>query len=579
MKLASMLLLGLQFLIGHIAYCQTLNLDFTQPIHYPFHWNGDTSKFIRHTGYLQSNSDLPNDQFAISRTIELNSPFQLDAELELKLKTSSLNYVDIILYGIQNDSIALQIRLGGSQDDLRLFSIQNGEEELLIDGPDKMTEQAHIHVGLIHHESGLLHLNYKQKDSSSFIQAGSYFIQDLTFYKLELRIRQSSQSFHKKHFIHHLYLGDIIQDTTPPSLQNTLSSGKTNWLFKFSEPILTDLTTISVNGIETQFVHQNSASISVPFKETIAESWYDVHISGVRDTAGNLMSDTALQFLHYLSKSIPYNGIVINEILFDPYPNGIDFIELYNNTDSFYELNDLMIGRISQNQIVEQQLISPIKMSFAPHSYLLLSENDSSICSQYSCPSPLYSMELDLPRMNNDSGEILLYTSSHTIDFLKYMNDWHTELLLNSEGVSLERINPNAPTNNKNNWHSATALCGFASPAAENSMYHLESESLGFSLHNSLITPNGDGIQDLLLLEYSFDKPSYLSSYIYDLNGVMIWQWHNNELLAFNGTLKWDLFYLNRLLSNGHYILFLKAFNLDGELLKKKLPFTVASQY
>ena len=57
------------------------------------------------------------------------------------------------------------------------------------------------------------------------------------------------------------------------------------------------------------------------------------------------------------------------------------------------------------------------------------------------------------------------------IDDFGYDDEMHFALLSTKEGVSLERINFDRPSIDKSNWHSASELAGFATPAYENSQF------------------------------------------------------------------------------------------------------------
>ena len=53
------------------------------------------------------------------------------------------------------------------------------------------------------------------------------------------------------------------------------------------------------------------------------------------------------------------------------------------------------------------------------------------------------------------------------LDAFSYDKDMHFELINDAEGVSLERIDQNAETNNAFNWHSAAETVGWGTPESK----------------------------------------------------------------------------------------------------------------
>ena len=566
-------------LLSGVALGQVLDLNFSHQDHYPNAWGGDTNKFQMKNGYLQSQSKQVNDLFQIYRRIDADTVFEFNCEVELNLKTSSLNYMVLSLEGAENDTTSYYIKLGGSKDNLSLIRSQNQVDQVIYEGTDRISEDAHLWLRLSMDQNQILYLSYKEKDSSKYTEVYRMRHSLVIPYRIGIQIKQSTATFHQQHFIHQIYLGPIRTDTIPPRITQVKSINRNQWLFKFNEDVSLLGAELLINAQPFMCETINKHSCLVTFPHKLAEKWYDVSIRGVQDSSGNMLVDSSFTFLHYISKAIPKQAIVVNELLFDPRPDGIDFIELYNNSDSIFDLRDLNIGRMQDAHFTDEARLSTTSIPFLSKSYLLLSSNDSIICSHYSCPKSRFTVNMNIPKMNNDTGNIVLFTQQHTVDSVHYSEEWHTELLSTTEGVSLERINPAGPSTLSDNWHSANSLSGSATPATQNSMFRKSQLASGFELDYKLISPDGDGIHDLLFLNYTQDKPSYLSSYIYSLDGKLIWQWHHNELLSFQGSLKWDLLTGDGLLPSGHYILFLKGFNFDGELIRKKLAFTVASQY
>ena len=86
--------------------------------------------------------------------------------------------------------------------------------------------------------------------------------------------------------------------------------------------------------------------------------------------------------------------------------------------------------------------------------------------SQYNCPYPENFLEMSsIPAYNNTSGTVILLYEGSIIDRFDYTETMHYSMLKTTEGVSLERINHNRPTQDASNWHSAAATVGFATPA------------------------------------------------------------------------------------------------------------------
>ena len=72
--------------------------------------------------------------------------------------------------------------------------------------------------------------------------------------------------------------------------------------------------------------------------------------------------------------------------------------------------------------------------------------------------------------MNDNEGSICLLTPAHImLDSVAYSDQMHVSFLLNTEGVSLERINPHIPGFIQSNWISAAQTVNFSTPCKRNS--------------------------------------------------------------------------------------------------------------
>ncbi|MBJ7427643.1 MAG: gliding motility-associated C-terminal domain-containing protein, partial [Bacteroidia bacterium] len=150
----------------------------------------------------------------------------------------------------------------------------------------------------------------------------------------------------------------------------------------------------------------------------------------------------------------------------------------------------------------------------------------------------------------------------------------HFTLIDNKEGVSLERIDFNKPTNDKNNWTSAASTSGFATPTYKNSQYlNFEIKNETLNIEPEVFTPNNDGTNDLVTFTYKFDRNRYTGTLqVFNAAGVLVKTLLNNLPLGAEGSVTWNgLSDANNSLPVGIYVVLFNYFNTDGssDTLKK----------
>ena len=180
--------------------------------------------------------------------------------------------------------------------------------------------------------------------------------------------------------------------------------------------------------------------------------------------------------------------------------------------------------------------------------------------------------------MNNTEGILSLYQSNSLLDSVSYHEDQHFNLLNDYNGVSLERINYENNGYDPNNWHSASSSEGYATSGYQNSQYiQTPKTTHQFELNSSIISPDGDGFEDFLVLKYQMNNLGYiLNGYIYNLAGFQVHHPFNNVLLSSDENLKWDGLDSNGIkLPIGNYILLIEAFNETGKIIKRKIAFGI----
>ncbi|MFN2430388.1 MAG: hypothetical protein ABR574_10250, partial [Cryomorphaceae bacterium] len=186
------------------------------------------------------------------------------------------------------------------------------------------------------------------------------------------------------------------------------------------------------------------------------------------------------------------------------------------------------------------------------------------------------------PAYNNGSGTVILADElENTIDLFDYLEEYHLSLLNSVKGVSLERLSFTRPTNDAGNWTSAAGQVGFATPGYLNSQYNPEGVSAThFELNEKIFSPDNDGFQDIMLINYTLDEPGSVASVkIFDRRGREVKNLENGLVLGTTGTISWDGVTDNGSKARiGPHIVFIDVFHPNGFTHTQKLPVIVAGK-
>lgn len=265
----------------------------------------------------------------------------------------------------------------------------------------------------------------------------------------------------------------------------------------------------------------------------------------------------------------PEDGdIVINEIMFNPLSGGSDWVELYNNSAKLIDLKLWELAAFSNDTISGNKMVEDHYLLY-PGEYVILAEDTLQILQNYPAYIPGNAIEMDIPSYSNDEGTVYLIHQNSIHDEVSYLDDWHFALLDDDDGKSLERIDPNANSNDKNNWHTAAEAIGFATPAGENSQLNTIVTSGTFSFSSETISPDNDGFEDVLKVSYEMAEPGLVANFtIYDDRGRLIAGVLSSELLSSSGTFIWDgVRDDNTKASIGLYVAVFEVFNIDGSVV------------
>ena len=364
---------------------------------------------------------------------------------------------------------------------------------------------------------------------------------------------------------------------------------------KFNEPVeLSSAQTIlnySVsNSIGNALIAQRDAVdfslVHLSFATSFSPSvLYNLSVINVKDLNNNMIAPNA-SFPFSLPDTVKPGDIVINEILFNSFTGGSDFVEIYNRSSKVIDLSTLKIANtnLSDGSLNVTSIIIATRKLFYPGQYLCITEEPLDIKSRYTAMNPDAFIDIvDLPSYNDDEGEVVLLDAAlNTIDRFHYLASYHFPLLNNVEGVSLERISPERITQDSSNWHSAATSVGYATPGYKNSQYSLSSsDGSEITIEPEIFSPDNDGNHDIVNIHYKYEKPGYTATVkIFDAVGRPVIDLVKNELLGTEeGAWSWDgINKDHEKASIGIYVIYIEAFATSGNVKKTKKTCVLASK-
>ena len=324
-------------------------------------------------------------------------------------------------------------------------------------------------------------------------------------------------------------------------------------------------------------VPQNAIAISPLFDKVrlnlstplSANTIYTVTANSITDCAGNIIASKNVARVGLSSVADSFD-IVINEILFNPKPNGVDYVEIYNRSNKIINLKQIYIANRNTTGVISSinQLTTDDYLLF-PQDFMVATENPDIVKAQYTTLNPGAFVTVNsMPSFNDANGDvILLNVQGNTVDELAYDDSWQFPLIDNTEGVALERIDYDAPTQLQSNWHSAATSVGYGTPTYKNSEYRTDAIAQGeITVSPAIFSPDNDGIDDFATIDYSFPQPGYVANItIFDASGKPVRYLQQNALCGIKGNYRWDgLGDKNQKLPIGIYIVFTEVFNLNG---------------
>jgi hypothetical protein len=326
---------------------------------------------------------------------------------------------------------------------------------------------------------------------------------------------------------------------------------------------------------EEDFVNEGETSDYFPVKSayagilctytvTRAKLFYfsDIHIS--------IMDEHIENNLNALSSPVPLD-LVINEIMF----NGDEYVEIYNRSAKHIDLSQTYFAiRKNDGTISQKYPLASYPQGIEPNDFLVITKNVNQVCAHYQCNEQAHYVEAAIPALNNVGANLtLLSADDKIIDEFAYSDKMHQQLIFNKKGIALERIHPNLPSQQLDNWQSASADCGYGTPGYPNSQAYIADTVDDIWLAEDVF--HFSGLNPFLYYRFS-ENGQLLTINIYDANGRRIKNIANNLLAGTTGSFDWDgIDEHGNNCTTGIYIANIEYVNLNGKTGKFRRVFTI----
>lgn len=341
-----------------------------------------------------------------------------------------------------------------------------------------------------------------------------------------------------------------------------------------------------VSGVIAEPIFLNSLRISFAEELPLGQIFKANFTRPFNDFAGNALNNNEPDKTHSLRLGVPEPmdsfDVCVNEVLFNPKPEDVDFVEIYNRSDKILNRSDIYLTSLlnpSTDDLVPDALkqIDDKNRLFFSQDYLVVTSDVKITEGIHANVDVELLSQSNLPSMNDDEGSIAIAKNNgELIDYFVYSSNMHFELLRDKEGVSLERISPHAVTNTPHNWHSASQQSNYATPTRQNSQYsdyapRVDTDWL--TLEKEEFSPNADGTDDFLLINYTLGEPGWTGTVtIYNRYGYPVKTIANNELLGAQGFFTWDgTTDSHQQAAMGIYLVYADFFSTSGKRKQQKI--------
>lgn len=379
-------------------------------------------------------------------------------------------------------------------------------------------------------------------------------------------------------------------DLTGPRLISVIPVSPTQLILRFDEKLEKQLPStenfifepaLSINKIS--FADPSLTSFNVTLAQPLQGSVeHHLRVRDIFDCSGNKIAEDSQETTFALPEEADSLDIAINEILFNPRSTGVDFVEVYNRSAKFINLKNWVLANRDLNGApVNNKIITADDFLLKPGQYIVFTEDAAVLKSEYLQSKEETFFETDMPSFPDDEGSVMLIDpQGKMIDAFSYSDKMHVVFLKENEGVSLERISMESPTDEWSNWKTASSVSGYATPG------YLNSNATAAGIMDEAVAIDPEiflplsGQPDFTQIRYRFDQGGYVANVkIFDPHGRTIKHLANNAILGTEGSFRWDGDHENGGKARmGSYMVWFEVFDDRGTVRTFRKRVVVANQ-
>lgn len=260
------------------------------------------------------------------------------------------------------------------------------------------------------------------------------------------------------------------------------------------------------------------------------------------------------------------NSVRLNEFMKKPSSGNCEWLEIYNASQDTVWSADLAFRDLTSSLLK----LDTTKF-ILPGNYLVLAK-DSTILNKYSIPAEKLLYFKSLPALSDEDALYICDKAGKIIDSLIYKNNWTEEY-----DNSIEKINPLLNSAVTTNWVPSVNQ---ATPGFTNSVFQEIGGVSGenrVEFNHQLVSPNDDGKNDQLVINYSFNSAYvYLTAEVYNIKGHLMRSIADQAYKSASSSIIYDCRDKSgSMLSMGAYILFISARNSDNKTHEFKKVFYI----